>query len=70
MSDTNWVGPTPTKCDNCNRPITHQFVDGKTKYGPWGILCMTCHEVVGVGLGIGKGQMYLKEGDKFIKMLG
>lgn len=70
MNEKTWAGSAPKKCDNCNRPITLEFVDGKTKYGPWGNLCMTCHSVVGVGLGLGKGQHYKREGEVFIKVGG
>lgn len=59
-----WTGTPPTACDVCEEPITIVFVDGKTRMGPWGILCPVCHHSVGVGLGKGRGQGYeLVEGD-------
>ncbi len=54
-----WVGDKPTKCDLCGGTIRRTFIDGKTRMGPWGIMCRSCHFVNGVGLGTGKGQRYL-----------
>jgi hypothetical protein len=55
-----WISPTPVTCDVCDRRLGDDefFIDGKTIYGPWGIMCVTCHMMVGVGLGTGKGQKY------------
>jgi len=53
-----WMGPLPDRCDFCGEALKNRFVDGKTVYGPWGILCQNCHKAIGVGLGLGKGQMY------------
>lgn len=33
--------------------------DGKTKMGPWASMCEPCFEEVGVGLGLGKGQLLI-----------
>lgn len=66
-----WMGSTPDKCDICGESVGEKFVDGKTTMGPWGILCVTCHKSVGVGLGLGKGQLYehQKSGD-WMKIAG
>lgn len=65
-----WMGTRPSACDICRGTITKKFVDGKTKMGPWGILCLACHKAKGCGLGLGKGQKYeLKEGE-FVKIEG
>jgi hypothetical protein len=58
-----WAGD-PGKCNFCDDPLKGQpFVDGKTRMsGSWGMMCMTCFEEYGVGLGPGKGQMYDKNG--------
>ena len=66
-----WMGSTPDKCDNCGQEIGAQFVDGKTVMGPWGMLCVACHKTIGVGLGLGKGQLYeyQKSGD-WLKIKG
>lgn len=53
-----WLGSEPKTCDLCHKPFTKAFVDGKTSYGPWGLLCVARHKTWGVGLGLGKGQKY------------
>lgn len=53
-----WIGPKPVKCDLCGKPLSQQFVDGKTIMGPWGIMCAVCHHHRGVGVGTGRGQRY------------
>jgi len=55
---TKWAGSEPTSCDVCHRPFKKYFIDGKTQMGPWGLLCVECHEEIGVGLGTGRGQKY------------
>lgn len=59
-----WVGDVPTKCDLCGGPLTYGFVDGKTAYGPWAIMCFGCCWKRGVGVGLGVGQHYSAEGVK------
>ena len=52
-------------CNFCERDLNGQeFVDGKTRHGPWAIMCIPCHKVQGVGLGLGKGQKYDGKGKK------
>jgi hypothetical protein len=54
-----WLGNQPTKCDLCKGKFTDEFfIDGKTVYGPWAIMCTCCHSHSGHGLGLGKGQKY------------
>ena len=56
-----WWGTWPANCAFCGRPLataTATFVDGKTQHGPWALFCATCHEIHGVGIGLGKGQRY------------
>ena len=53
-----WQGGTPINCDVCRKRLKEFFIDGKTIYGPWGILCVECHAKVGAGLGVGRGQKY------------
>jgi hypothetical protein len=61
----------PTNCDICQAVITETFVDGKTTSGPWGNLCVPCHKKHGIGLGTGKGQLYVKADDgTFLKTQG
>jgi hypothetical protein len=58
-----WVGSNPTKCDCCQRPIDRVFIDGRTQSGPWAMLRPDCHNRLGVGLGLGKGQRYEQQED-------
>lgn len=53
-----WMGPAPSTCDCCGKGICDWFVDGKTKLGPWAIMCTVCFAQTGIGFGIGKGQLY------------
>lgn len=57
-----WLSAPPTECDYCKKKLidqtVQQFVDAKTVFGPWMILCLSCHESLGYGLGIGFGQLY------------
>lgn len=43
-------------CDFCEREVA-RWIDGKTIQGPWANMCGQCHETMGVGLGIGRGQL-------------
>jgi hypothetical protein len=65
-----WMSRTPQECDICKDPIGTEFVDGRTVYGPWACMCLSCHRINGVGLGLGKGQRYQKQDDKFVKVEG
>ena len=58
MSKLKWIGLIPKYCDICKKPLKIFFVDGRTKMGPWAIMCSSCHREHGVGIGIGKGQKY------------
>jgi hypothetical protein len=62
MKKKYWNGTIPTKCEICGKPLTKYFIDGRTRMGPWAIMCPECFKVYGSDLGIGKGQKY-----KFIK---
>ena len=59
---TTFVNPSRT-CNTCAGVIEQKFVDGRTKHGPWAIMCMECFETFGVGLGTGRGQLYKKMSD-------
>jgi hypothetical protein len=65
-----WIGDAPTHCDICNREIHSSFIDGRVHRGSWANMCNSCHPLVGVGLGLGKGQHYEKQGDEWIKVEG
>lgn len=53
-----WVGSK--NCDFCKKECAHILIDGKTIYGPWAVMCHECYNEYGVGLGVGKGQLYEK----------
>ena len=66
-----WVGDPPERCDLCKKLILKTFVDGKTKYGPWATMCLSCYHGFGVGLGTGRGQRYDKQpSGQFVKTEG
>ena len=65
-----WLSAHPEKCDICNDPITNVFVDGKTDFGCWANMCLSCHLEHGFGLGTGRGQAYEKVNGEFLKMGG
>ena len=52
-----WCGSNPI-CDFCQCVPDEFFVDGKTKMGPWAIMCKKCFKVYGTKLGLGYGQKY------------
>lgn len=58
-----WTKPIPQICNICGKPIRNDFVDGKTLDGPWAIMHQSCHKLRGVGLGLGKGQLYRNLGN-------
>ena len=55
-----WGGPDPKKCGLCNAGLKHLFVDGRTVWRSWTVMCCKCLDDVGVGLGVGKGQLYMR----------
>ena len=57
----DWHGNLPKSCDLCKGKITDTFIDGKTDFGPWAIMGPAFFKYHGVGLGLGKGQKYVKE---------
>jgi hypothetical protein len=54
-----WNGTIPN-CDFCG---TRGFVDGKTKQGPWAVMCPPCAAAHGIGIGPGIGQEYDRTGE-------
>jgi hypothetical protein len=80
MSDTKpkaaapvyWIGPVPANCQMCDRPLGNTMVDAATRpQGRWGILDLKCHRIHGVGVGVGKGQVYAKQDDgRWLKIEG
>lgn len=47
-------------CDICKK--SEAEIDGKTVFGPWANMCLSCHLIDGVGIGVGRGQ-YIKKTD-------
>ena len=62
MPKLKWYGILPKKCDVCSKPLRGYFIDGRTKMGSWAIMCTSCHNEHGVGLGLCKGQKYSMQG--------
>jgi hypothetical protein len=62
-----WLDSNPEKCDICAGTLYHKlsgktaFIDGRTKYGQWANMCVSCYLRIGVGLGVGRGQLYEKQ---------
>jgi len=56
-----WIGHVG-KRDDFDYPIFDEFIDGKTKMGPWGIMSPFSWKLYGVGeLGLGRGQRYVRQ---------
>ena len=53
-----WRGSNPVNCQLCNKPFKEVFIDGRTMYGQWALMCQACHDLKGRGLGLGYGQKY------------
>ena len=61
----------PKHCDLCKHRLTNNFVDGRTRRGPWANMCWECYKVFGVGLGTGQGQQYMPRDDgSWVKVAG
>lgn len=67
-----WHGDKPEKCEVCEGAIKEIFVDGRMKRGMWAMMCVTCVETSGVGVGPGKGQKYQleKSSGDWVKVAG
>jgi len=65
-----WYSEPPDRCDIGGEPITDVFIDGGTIQGPWANMCPKCHLTYGIGIGLGRGQRYEKEGDRWVKTEG
>ena len=70
MKKMYWTGD-PGHVDDFNRPITDEFVDGKTYHGPWAIMVPVSFAIHGVGMGPGRGQRYrLQKNGMWLKVEG
>ena len=72
MDIYTWTDTPPDSCQICLEKIENLFVDGKLAKGPWAIMCPACALINGIGLGEGKGQLYVRSADvgDFIKIRG
>ena len=71
MAEKYWLSDPPDKCDVGGEAITTTFIDGKSKFGPWGFMCPICFALDGIGLGVGRGQKYeLQDNGKWLKTEG
>lgn len=66
-----WTGDVGER-DDFGQVITNQFIDGRTRQGPWAIMAPASWSKHGVGkLGTGYGQAYSKtENGRWIKTEG
>ena len=66
-----WTGDVRA-CDICHSALYDKefFIDGKTRQGPWALMCLSCWERRGVSLGMGYGQQYKRTGKDWIKVAG
>ncbi len=55
------------KCDFCDETARY---DGMTTYGPWANMCEPHFENNGVGLGLGKGQRLVQDGEDVVMSWG
>lgn len=63
-----WLGSNPTTCDLCQVRFDKVFIDGRIRfYNSWAMLCPDCHSEHGVGLGMGRGQLYVREESNWFK---
>ena len=70
MENITYINP-PKTCDVCYSQVGDVMYDAKTVYGPWANMCENCFNTIGVGLGTGLGQRYVKNNEgTFIKQEG
>jgi hypothetical protein len=71
MTEKYWTGDVGTE-DDFGVPIANEFVDGRTRRGPWAIMSLLSWRHAGVGrLGTGYGQRYRKQPDgRWLKVEG
>lgn len=69
IREVKWLGGHV--CDICGRDCGDFLVDGRTRGGPWSVMCDKCADMYGVGLGLGRGQRYRKnESGDYVKVAG
>jgi len=66
-----WTGTPVSECNICDTKIEEVFIDGATWRGAWAIMCPNCYASHGIGLGLGKGQKFVKQDDeRWLKVEG
>jgi hypothetical protein len=63
----------PQECNLCGCLLSEEkyMVDGKIgETGAWGCMCADCFGFRGEGLGWGRGQLYLRQGDSWLQVAG
>ena len=60
FQENGTIGDPPDDCELCGKPLEKYAVDGKTRSGIWCWMCLHCHRYLGIGTGLGKGQVYKK----------
>lgn len=68
MSKVVWTGSTD--CDICGGKCGSVLYDGKTRSGYWAVMCHSCFQYHGVGIGVGKGQKYKRNAEKQYEKVG
>lgn len=63
-----YINP-PKVCDVCKMPFGDVMYDANTVYG-WANMCESCFNEMGIGLGVGLGQMYKLKDGEWIKERG
>lgn len=67
LMTTTWTGYAPEQCDICEKPITNEFYDTRTRSGRWGNLCQACWKRENGKLGTGVAQHYKRTADVWAK---
>lgn len=68
-----WEGSKPTLCELNGEKLEDkgEFVDGRLRFGGWGMWCRECYQQFGSGLGTGQGQHYkLQPTGRWLKIGG
>ena len=67
-----WIGEVKS-CDICNKNFSSELymIDGPiVRNGPWGNLCASCYCKNMLPLGIGRGQLYRFDGERWLLVGG
>lgn len=67
-----WLGNAPPKCDLCGNTIADVFYDARLprRRGSWASVCTVCFTLEHCSLGVGHGQRYERQDDKFVCTAG